>query len=118
MLAAARVLAGVSLMIAPRPALRAWVGPTPGGSNAVAARALGARDAALGWGTLRALEKGDAPGTWVLASAGADGVDAVASLLAPLRGGTTSGRRGLVMAMIAGGSAVAGALAGRRISEV
>ena len=117
MLAASRLVAGVLLMVAPRVAMRMWLGPPTGGSNVVATRALGARDAALGWGTLRALETGEAPGPWVMASAGADGVDAAASLLSPFRGGSTSGRRAVVMALVAGGSAVAGVVAGRRIAD-
>lgn len=77
-----RVVLGGALVAAPAAVGGPWVGEpasTPGGQ--VALRALGARDAVLGLGALRAARRGDAGAAiaWSLALAACDVVDGVAT---------------------------------------
>ena len=115
-LAAGRVALGLAALAWPALPARPWVGAA-GDDLAVRVfgRALGARDLALGLGTLAALRRpagGPGPaGSWVAAGALCDGLDVVTSLISwrelPAKG------RWLVVAS-AGGAAltgVAGALA-------
>lgn len=82
LLAVTRIIVGVGAWLAPRAFSRAWTGEEPSGlAGTMALRGLGARDAALGMGTLFALE-GDGPARrWVEASALADASDAVSALM-------------------------------------
>ncbi|MDQ3680081.1 MAG: hypothetical protein M3378_05975, partial [Actinomycetota bacterium] len=79
--AAARVALGAGFMVAPA-TLRGWIGEVarrPG--TKVLARAFGARDAALGLGTLLALREGAPARRWVQLAAAVDAADALTSLL-------------------------------------
>ncbi len=113
-LAAGRVALGVVALAWPAGPARPWVGAAGDDLAArVFGRALGARDLALGLGTLAALrrpagERGPGPASpWVAAGALSDGLDVITSLIAwrdlPRAG------RWLVVAS-AGGAAVTGAV--------
>ncbi|MGI8407024.1 MAG: hypothetical protein ACR2L3_00725 [Actinomycetota bacterium] len=82
LLSVARIVIGVSAWLAPRRFSRAWTGEEiSGAAGTMALRGLGVRDAALGMGTLFALE-GDGPARrWVELSALADASDAVSVLM-------------------------------------
>jgi hypothetical protein len=111
-MAVGRIGLGVVALTSPALVARPWVGPSgesPAGQ--VLGRALGARDLALGLGTLAALRRPPGPGTdqaataWVGLSGLADGADLLVTLgcwsRLPARG------RWLVAAA-AGGSAALG----------
>jgi hypothetical protein len=77
---AGRIVLGAALVAQPQRASSAWVGrdgDRPGGR--VLARALGARDAALGAGTLAALRGGQPTTPWVLGGLVCDSVDLLAT---------------------------------------
>jgi hypothetical protein len=77
----ARIAFGLGLMLAPRQMAKGWSGGDAVRSGGrVLAVALGARDLALGLGTLRELKRGGAAQDWLLAGALADGADLVGSL--------------------------------------
>lgn len=74
---------GVALMVAPGWAGRMWVGPgADGPGSKVFARALGARDVALGVQILRGLSRGEVVRHWILAGFVADAADVTASFVA------------------------------------
>jgi hypothetical protein len=78
-----RVGLGAALMIAPARAAGGWVGAaadTPAGR--VLAFAVGARDVAVGGGTLLALQRGTGARDWLRASVAADAADCFATLRA------------------------------------
>jgi hypothetical protein len=105
-LAAGRVLVGVALFAAPSLAAR-WIGdatPTPGAR--MVTRAMGARDAALGIGTLASLNEAAALRRWLLASSACDAADFIATL-----GGPRSSARTLVLSLAAAAVAAGGAAA-------
>lgn len=80
--AAGRVAIGVAMLAAPRRATAQWLGPDTGsGAASVLARAFGAREIAVGAGTLWALDRGDAMRPWVMAGVVSDGLDTVAAVL-------------------------------------
>jgi hypothetical protein len=82
-MAAGRIAVGVALTVAPGTAGRRWIGPSATDPSVkVMTRAMGARDLALGFGTLRAIEDGAPLRTWAVLGVLSDGVDAVATLLA------------------------------------
>ncbi|MBC3189937.1 hypothetical protein H7X46_02525 [Pseudonocardia sp. C8] len=104
-----RVGLGLAALAAPRAAGRFWVGPvaeTPGG--AVLGRALGARDLALGAGTLHAVRSGAPLRTWVVTAGCADALDALVT--AGARPALPPGRRDLVVAASAGSAVLAAVL--------
>lgn len=102
-LAATRLLIGAGLVLAPAAATRMWIGPHAGNEGSqVMARAMGARDAGLGLGTLASLGQKDERRRWLEAAVLADGVDLVATLAA---------RRSLPAAAVTGAASVAGASA-------
>lgn len=104
-LALARSALGATAMVAPEALGRLWVGGPPGRAGVrVLARALAARDLALGVGALGALCDPRASRAWLRAGALADAGDALATVLA-FRD-LPRGRRVLV-ACVAGGSAAA-----------
>jgi hypothetical protein len=106
MLAAGRVLIGASLLAAPDLAAGPWVGDDARTHGArVIVRALGARDAALGAGTLAAAGDRTQLRRWLLASAACDAADFVATL-----GGPRSPARSLVL-ILAAAATVSGAAA-------
>ncbi len=77
-----RVFAGVCLFLAPGRSGRAWTG---GGGDEVTAnlalRGMGARDVALGVGTLVALERGTPVRGWIEAGVLSDSADAVGTVM-------------------------------------
>jgi len=85
-LAVNRVAFGMSFLGAPARAGRLWIGRSAARrpESRVFARALGARDIALGLGALRALREGDdaAARAWLAGHALSDGADLVATLAA------------------------------------
>ena len=82
-LALGRSVLGASALVAPDALGRFWVGGPSGRTEvAVLARALAARDLALGLGTLGALRNPSAVRSWLRAGALADAGDAVATLAA------------------------------------
>jgi hypothetical protein len=82
---------GVAAVVAPRRFARAWTGETAEGTiSVIGTRGLGARDIALGLGTLRALDGEGPVRPWLEAQALADASDTVSTLsvfgqLPPLR---------------------------------
>jgi hypothetical protein len=114
-LAAARTAIGVVALAAPTLVTRPWLGPDRGPAARVLGRALGGRDLALGLGALAALQWPPAgtrsaghPGIWIGVGALSDAMDVLATVAAwdelP-----SVGR--CLVAMSAGGAAVAGAAA-------
>jgi hypothetical protein len=112
-LALGRAGIGAALLAAPGRITTAWIGPRGGERPAqVLARAVGARDLALGLGAAAAVRRREGVSGWLLAGALADLGDL---------GGTVAGRAAMprnglagVMA-IAGVSAVAGAWLARAV---
>jgi hypothetical protein len=108
-----RVVLGVAALVSPVRAGRPWVGDSarlPAGT--VLGRAAGARDVALGAGTLLAGRQGArAERTWVLAAAFCDALDATTTAMA-WRSLPSPGR--LLAGGAAVGAAAVGALAGAR----
>jgi hypothetical protein len=83
-IAAGRVLIGAVLFAAPDLVATSWVGDDARTDGArVVVRALGARDAALGAGTLAAAGDPAQLRRWLLASSAADAADFVATLAGP-----------------------------------
>jgi hypothetical protein len=78
-----RLSAGFLLFVAPKRAVRAWLGDSePSPSACVAARSLGARDMAIAIGTLIALDKETEVRGWLEAGVMADAADGVGVLAA------------------------------------
>ncbi len=76
-------MVGVALVALPGTSARTWIGPVAKEPAVkVMVRAMGARDLAIGMGTLHALQEGTPARTWSLAGAASDLVDATATLLA------------------------------------
>jgi hypothetical protein len=82
-LSTARLFVGAAFIAAPGRAAAGWIG-ADGHRDAVyvLARAFGARDAALGAGTLAALRGGGSARPWILAGLAADATDLAATLIA------------------------------------
>ncbi|MEO8323093.1 MAG: hypothetical protein ABI571_03025 [Actinomycetota bacterium] len=83
MLSAGRIAIGVALLVAPGRIMRAWTGDesaSPGMKHA--ARSMGARDVALGVGTLVALDRSRSVSRWLEAQAFSDGADCLGTLIA------------------------------------
>ncbi|HZA41368.1 MAG TPA: hypothetical protein VFA00_12165 [Actinomycetota bacterium] len=77
----ARVAVGSTCFLFPRKAVQVWTGEDQeSGTAAMAVRALGARDVAIGMGGLRALEEGESPSRWLEAGALSDAADTVGAL--------------------------------------
>ncbi|MBW3576890.1 MAG: hypothetical protein KY462_03955 [Actinobacteria bacterium] len=78
-----RVAIGTGLLLAPRLAARPWIGADAArpGTKAMT-RAAGARDMAIGVGTLLARRHGASARGWLEAAALVDAADAAATLLA------------------------------------
>jgi hypothetical protein len=84
MIAAGRVLIGAVLFAAPDLVATSWIGEDARTDGArVVVRALGARDAALGAGTLAAAGDPAQLRRWLLASSASDAADFVATLAGP-----------------------------------
>jgi hypothetical protein len=100
-LAAGRVLIGASICLAPRLAAR-WVGDATGTPGArMVIRGLGARDAALGLGTLAALNEPAQLRRWLVLASGCDATDFVATIAGP-----AAPARPAVIALAAGAAAI------------
>jgi hypothetical protein len=108
-LAAGRVAIGFSLLVAPRTVGRRWLGDVADDRGVrMAIRGLGARDLALGAGTLHALDQGAPVRSWAALAALGDATDAIGATLA----WPTLGTRRVVMTLLtAGPAAVLGAVA-------
>jgi hypothetical protein len=110
-IAMGRTALGAVALLFPRLPARPWIGaPAETDGAAVLARALGARDLALGIGAWRTLAaKDDAAREWVAAGALADAMDATVTLAywsrLPRKGRT-------LVLLAAGGASAAAGLAG------
>lgn len=82
LLACGRIGIGLALFAAPRTAARLWLGHDISPGAGILARGLGARDLAIGVGTLVALDGDRDVDPWMDAAAAADTADAAAALLA------------------------------------
>ena len=81
-----RITVGAAFFLAPRSGVRAWTGEeVPSVGAVVAARGVGARDVAIGAGTLLALERKGSVGRWLEAGVVADAADATSALFAGRR---------------------------------
>ena len=110
-----RVGLGVVAFVAPSVPARPWIGADAGrGSAKTLARALGARDVALGLGTLLAQRRGRPVRGWLEGSALADGGDALATLIG--WGARPRFGRIAVLAAASGGALACSALA-RRVAS-
>jgi hypothetical protein len=107
MIAAGRVLVGAVMFTSPDLVAAPWVGDDARTDGArLVVRALGARDAALGAGTLAAAgDDGAHLRRWLLASSASDAADFVATLAGP----RTPARKAVLG--LAAASAVAGVIA-------
>jgi hypothetical protein len=109
-LAVNRISFGVGLMLLPRLYSRVWVGGDAAGEDAtkLLARALGARDLALGTGGLLALREGDTERArrWFAAQGATDAVDFLATVAAR---GIPMPARVVAATMAAGSAAIAAA---------
>jgi hypothetical protein len=107
-----RISFGAGLLVAPGMYGRTWIGAAARDpATKVFARALGARDLALGLGALATLDDPDASRRWFLGHALADGADVVATWLGRDRLPAPARAFALVMAA---GSTVVGALSAAR----
>jgi hypothetical protein len=110
-LAIGRAGFGVNYLLRPEEADNSWIGRAarkPG--TQVIARSQGARDIALGAGTLRALARGEASElrAWVAGQAFSDLADFLATWIAR---NDIPGRQARLAMIVAGGSAVVGGAA-------
>lgn len=114
-IAATRVALGAAALLAPGLAGRAWIGAGAAGRDrAVALRALGGRDVALGAGALLAGAERAELRRWVILGAVSDLVDTAATTIG--FGSLPRRRRWLVLAACAG-AATAGAVAAAGLSQ-
>ena len=108
-----RIAIGAALLVKPQLVTGRWVGPvaeSPGGR--VLSIAFGARDLAVGAGTVHALHAGGAVRPWIVAATFTDAVDAVATFAAR-RSLPSPGAIGTVA--LAGVSAAIGVYAARAL---
>ncbi|MPZ71523.1 MAG: hypothetical protein GEU71_18695 [Actinobacteria bacterium] len=83
MLSSARIAIGIALLIAPGRVMTAWTGednPSPALKHA--GRSMGARDVALGLGSLVALDRSKSVSRWLEAQAFSDAADCIGTLIA------------------------------------
>jgi len=111
MIARARVGAGAAMLLAGGPLVRLAVGGEGPGAGA-ALRLTGGRDLALGVGTLTCLHERTQDAEWVSIGALCDGIDALVLLVTP-----HLPARARLMGVVAGATAAAGLLAGRRLAD-
>jgi len=111
-LARGRIALGVAAVLAPGLAARVMAGRRTEGIEPLFARMLGARDVALGLGTVIALDRGKPVRGWLEGSALSDTVDCIACVIA--REHMPSSVFG-VAAGLGAGSALAGAFLSRRL---
>jgi hypothetical protein len=112
LLSAGRVAFGLGLLVAPRLVGRGWLGEAVERPSVQAVlRALGVRDAVIGFIALHTLDHPEIGPRWLRTAAACDAVDAAATLAAA---GDLPATGVAGTAVLAGGVAVAGvALAGR-----
>src|SRR3954470_10891941 len=107
--AVGRLVLGVLLLLFPRRIGRLWIGQAADQREAwMMTRGMGARDAALAAGTLRALARGEPARPWILGGIAADGTDAVATL-------AVAGRIGRLRALLVAATAISSAVTGATI---
>jgi hypothetical protein len=112
-LARLRIAIGLAAVVTPRLAVRALSGRrAPDGVGPLLARMLGARDVALGLGTVIALDRGAPVRGWLEGSALSDAVDCISCLrardaMSPLAGPAAAG--------LGGAAAAAGIFLSRRL---
>ena len=81
--AVARVCFGVSMIVAPRATLRAWIGDDAESARTrMLIRSFGARDLALGVGPLMAMRRGASARGWIEAAVIGDAIDFAGTALA------------------------------------
>jgi len=111
---AGRIAVGAALVLTPGTSGSRWIGPEAyNPATKVAIRAMGARDLALGLGTMHALAEGAPVRSWALAGALSDIVDATAGLLAVRKLGF---RRALPFVAIAAAAAASSYVAADRLT--
>jgi hypothetical protein len=111
MMAAGRLVLGILLLLFPRRIGRVWIGPVADHREAsVMTRGMGARDAALAAGTLRALANGEPARPWIVGGIASDSTDALATLAA-------AGQIGRLRAVIVAASAFSAAVTGATIVD-
>jgi len=110
-IARARVGAGAAMLLAGRPLARLAVGGDGPGAGA-ALRLTGGRDLALGVGTLTCLHERSQDAEWVSMGALCDGIDALVLLVTP-----RLPARARLLGLVAGATAAAGLLSGRRLAD-
>ncbi|MDV6014267.1 hypothetical protein [Haloechinothrix sp. LS1_15] len=104
-----RIIVGVFALIAPNRLTTLWVGRIrPREASVVLGRALGARDVAIGAGTLASSLSDRPVSSWIVAGGSADAVDALVTATAWRR--LPRKRRVLVLLAAGGGTAAAGML--------
>ena len=83
MLSTGRIAIGIALIVAPGRIATAWTGePNPSPGMKHVARSMGARDVALGLGTLVALDRSKSVSRWLEAQAFSDAADCLGTLIA------------------------------------
>jgi peptide-methionine (R)-S-oxide reductase len=107
-----RIGIGVTAVLFPGLLTRGLTGRKATGVEPMFARMLGARDLALGLGTVIAIDRGAPVRGWIEGAAMADSVDALAAVIAHKRI-TKNALRGTLA--LAGGAALAGAYLSRRL---
>ena len=106
LLSIARVGVGTALLLAPKRMGRNWVGSVADDRRAaLVIRGFGARDLALGLGTLRALQRDEPLTGWVQMAALGDACDAIAGLAGASSVGLV---RSIPTVLSASGAAVVG----------
>lgn len=106
-----RIAFGLGLLAAPERVARGWIGDDAGRPAVkVAVRGLGARDVGLSAGALALAGEGGRARPWLVAAVACDCVDVAATIAA---GDALSERARLGTALVAGGSAFAGAALAR-----
>ena len=106
-----RIVAGLTLLIAPSLVLRNWVKQTTPEAKALA-RMMGIRDLVLGLGALTAVKEETQDAEWLSMGAASDAVDALVSAFAP---GISN--RGRLVALVGAGSAVTGLMLARQFAD-
>jgi len=111
-LARGRVVAGLTLVLAPRPTIGLALGVPWDARGGLVARMAGTRDAILGAGAAIALAERRHSASWVSMGALADAADAWWCLTGP-----RLGVRARILGLVAVAAAVAGLVAARRLAE-
>jgi hypothetical protein len=110
-----RLVSGVSFLVAPAAANRAWGGNAEGSATeSLLLRSMGYRDALIGGLLLNAGLRGGNVSGWLLASAGADAADLLGGVTNHHRMTDRHKRRGIGGAAVGITVGVLGALAERR----